>query len=71
MENAKPVSTHLANHFRLSTTQYPKTIEETEGMSMVPFASTVECLMYAIVYTRPDLAHVVSVVSKYMTNPER
>jgi hypothetical protein len=69
MENAKPVSTLLANHFRLSTSQCPKTIEETKDMSKVPYASAVGCLMYAMVYTRPDLAHAVSVVSKYMANP--
>jgi hypothetical protein len=69
MENAKPVSTHLENHFRLSTSQCPKTVEETEDMSKVPYASAVGCLMYAMVCTRPDLAHVVSVVSKYMANP--
>ena len=68
MENAKLVSTPLANHFRLSTSQCLKTIEETEDISKVPFASAVGCLMYAMVCTRPDLAHVVSVVSKYMAN---
>jgi hypothetical protein len=69
MENAKPVSTLLANHFRLSISQCPKTVEETEDMSKVSYASAVGCLMYAMVCTRPDLAHVVSVVSKYMANP--
>jgi hypothetical protein len=69
MENAKPVSTPLANHFRLSTSQCPKTVEETEDMSKVPYASSMGCLMYAMVCTRPDLAHAMSVVSKYMANP--
>jgi hypothetical protein len=69
MENAKPVSTPLANHFRLSTSQCPKTVEETEDMSKVPYASAVGCLMYAMVCTRLDLAHAMSVVSKYMANP--
>jgi hypothetical protein len=69
MENAKLVSTPLANHFRLSTSQCPKTVEETEDMSKVPYASAVGCLMYAMVCTKPDLAHAVSVVSKYMANP--
>jgi hypothetical protein len=69
MENAKPVSTPLANHFCLSTSQCPKTVEETEDMSKVPYASVVGCLMYAMVCTWPDLAHAVSVVSKYMANP--
>jgi hypothetical protein len=55
MENAKLVSTPLANHFRLSTSQCPKIVEETEDMSKVPYASAVGCLMYAMVCTRPDL----------------
>ena len=40
-------------------------------MSKVPYASVVGCLMYAMVCTRPDLAHVVSVVSKFLSNPGR
>jgi hypothetical protein len=54
MENAKPVSTPLANHFRLSTSQCQKTVEETEDMSKVIYASAVGCLVYAMVCTRPD-----------------
>jgi hypothetical protein len=38
-------------------------------MSKVSYASAVGCLMYAMVCTRLDLAHVVSVVSKCMANP--
>ena len=68
MENAKPVSTPLAHHFRLSTSQCPKTVEEIEDMSKVPYASAVGCLMYVMVCTRPNLAHVVSSISKYMAN---
>jgi hypothetical protein len=64
MENAKPVSTPLANHLCLSTSQCPKTVK-------VPHASVVGCLMYAIVCTRPDLAQAIGVVSKYMANPGR
>ena len=71
MANAKVVSTPLANHFKLSTRQCPSTKEEVEDMSKVPYASAVGCLMYAMVCTRPDLAHAVSVVSKYMANPGR
>ncbi|RVX00523.1 Retrovirus-related Pol polyprotein from transposon TNT 1-94 [Vitis vinifera] len=61
MNNAKPVSTHLANHFRLSTNQYPKIDDEVKDMSKVLYASAVGCLMYAMVCTRLDLACVVSV----------
>ena len=40
-------------------------------MSQVPYASAMGPLIYAIVYTRPDLAYTVSTVSRFMSNPER
>ena len=69
MFGAKSVSTPLASHFKLSASQCPKTEKEVEDMSKVPYASAVGCLMYAMVCTRPNLAHVVSTISKYMANP--
>jgi hypothetical protein len=38
-------------------------------MSRVPYSSVVGSLMYAMVCTRPDIAHAVGVVSRYMNNP--
>ena len=69
MQNAKPVSTPLASHFKLSKEVCPKTREEMAYMSKVPYASSIGSLMYAMVCTRPDIAHAVGVVSKYMNNP--
>ena len=37
-------------------------------MSRVPYASVVGSLMYAMVCTRPDIAHAVGVLSRYMSN---
>ncbi|KAL4304503.1 hypothetical protein GQ457_10G014750 [Hibiscus cannabinus] len=71
MSNAKPVSTPLANHFKLSSELCPKTDKECEEMAKVSYASVVGCLMYAMVCTRPDLAHVVGHVCKYMSKPGR
>jgi hypothetical protein len=71
MLDAKPVSTSLANHFRLSGNQCPKNTEEIEDITRVPYASAVGCLMYAMVCTRPDLAHAVSTISSYMANSGR
>eukprot|EP00253_Pinus_taeda_P005574 PITA_05574 len=45
----------------------PKTQEEEEDMSYVPYASDVGSLMYAMVCTRPDIAHAVGVLSKFMS----
>ena len=38
-------------------------------MALVPYASAVGSLMYVIICTRPDIAHAVGVVSRYMANP--
>ncbi|GKV52757.1 hypothetical protein SLEP1_g59325 [Rubroshorea leprosula] len=69
MSKAKPVGTPLAGHFKLSTEQCPTSKEEAEYMKNVPYASTVGSLMYAMVCTRPDIAHAVRVVSKFLSNP--
>nr|GEX42753.1 retrovirus-related Pol polyprotein from transposon TNT 1-94 [Tanacetum cinerariifolium] len=59
----------FAPHFKLSSHECPKSEEDKEDTSRVPYSSAVGSLMYAMVCTRPDLAHVVSVVSRYMHNP--
>ena len=38
-------------------------------MSHVPYSNAIESLMYVMVCTRPDLAYVVSIVSRFMHNP--
>ena len=61
MQNAKPTSTPLANHFKLSKKMCPRTQEEIEYTFKVPYTSTVGSLMYAMVCTRTDIAHAVGV----------
>ena len=69
MKNAKPVSTPLATHFKLSAALSPQTNEEIHDMPYIPYASAVGSLMYAMVCTRPEISHAMSVVSRYMANP--
>ncbi|KAG8472814.1 hypothetical protein CXB51_034622 [Gossypium anomalum] len=68
-KSAKPVSTPLAAHFRLSSAFSPQSDDEIEYMSHVPYSSAVGSLMYAMVCSRPDLSYAVSAVSRYMANP--
>jgi hypothetical protein len=69
MQNAKPISTPLANYFKLSKEMCPKTQEEIEYMSRVPYSSVVGSLMYAMMCTRTDITHAVGVVRMYMNHP--
>ena len=50
-KDTKSVSTPLAPHFKLSPIMFPKTVEEREYMTRVPYASAVGSLMYAMVCT--------------------
>lgn len=69
MHNAKPVSTLLAAHFKLSSTLCPKSDSDIEYMSRVPYSSAVGSLMYDMVCSRPNLSYALSIVSRYMANP--
>ena len=64
MTETKVVSTPLAKHFKLSMTQSPSTNEEKNEMLSIPYSSVVGSLMYAMICTRPDIAHVIGTVSK-------
>eukprot|EP00253_Pinus_taeda_P028555 PITA_28555 len=69
MQDSKPVKVPIPVGVRLSAEQCPKTQEEEEDMSRVPYASAVGSLMYAMVCTRPDIAHAVGVLSRFMSKP--
>ena len=68
MHDAKSVSTPIAPHFKLSSSHCPSNDEEFEYMSRVPYSTVVGSLMYAMVYSFPDLSSAMSVVSRYMAN---
>ncbi|WZZ37770.1 hypothetical protein YC2023_034029 [Brassica napus] len=69
MHKAKPVSTPLGGHFKLSSKQSPTSEKEKEEMKTTPYASAVGSLMYAMVCPRSDIAYAVGVVSRFLANP--
>ena len=66
MQNANPVTTPLAAHFRLSYALCPQSDEEVNYMSRVSYSSVVGFLMYAMVCSHPDLAYA---IIRYMEKP--
>ena len=68
MDKAKPINCPLAGHFKLSSSQCPTSDEEKNEMQKTPYASVVGSLMYAMVCTRPDIAHAVVVVSRFLSD---
>ena len=71
MENAKWAPTPHLMSTRLTDKDSPSTDKEKEPNGKIPYASVVGNIMYTMVVTRPDLAYVVGVVSRYMSNPRQ
>jgi hypothetical protein len=69
MRECKSVKVPIHVGVKLSIDQCPKTQEDEEDMSHVPYVSAIGSLIYAMVYTRPDITHAVGVLSKYMSKP--
>ena len=68
MNKENPVNVPLASHFKISSGLCPSSVEEKDYMSLIPYANTIGCLMYAMMCTIPDISHAVGVVSKYIIN---
>ena len=68
MSKAKAVCSPLVGHLRLSSKQCPTSEKDMMEIIKVLYASIVGSLMYAMVYTRPNIAHAVGVVSRFLTN---
>ena len=43
--------------------------EDREKMSVIPYASAIGSIMYAMLCTRPDVNLAVSLVGRYQSNP--
>ena len=71
MEEGKALSALLPSYVKLSLGDCSKLDVEKTEMVRVPYSSAVGSLTYAMICTRPDIAYVVGVVSRYMSNPSR
>jgi len=71
MSKCKLVTASLATHFKLSAKPCPTSTEEIDKIYHVPYSSVVGSLMYAMVYTKLDLAYTITMESRYIHNPNK
>ncbi|GKA05065.1 hypothetical protein Tco_0684185 [Tanacetum coccineum] len=69
MDNYKKRNLPLHHGIKISKDLCPKTNEELDRMSRVPYASTVGSIMYAMTCTRPDVSFALNMVSRHQQNP--
>ena len=68
IQNSKKGLLPFRHGVPLSDDQRPKTQEEENMMRQVSYASAVGSLIYAMLYTRPDICYSVGMVSRYQSN---
>ena len=69
MDQSKKGFLHVLQGVRLSSAQCPTTAKDIEEMSVIPYASAIGSIMYAMLCTRPDVNLAVSLVARYQSNP--
>ncbi|GJX28460.1 putative RNA-directed DNA polymerase [Tanacetum coccineum] len=69
MENSKKGNLPLHHGIKISSDLCPKTDDELDKMSRVPYASAIGSIMYAMTCTRPDVSFALSMVSRHQQNP--
>lgn len=69
MTQGNPAPTPEQTGIKLSKSHCPSSEDDKQYMRSVPYRSAVGSLLYAAIGTRPDIAHAVNEVSKYMSDP--
>ncbi|KAJ9561345.1 hypothetical protein OSB04_006505 [Centaurea solstitialis] len=69
MDESKKGFIPMQHGIVLSKTQCPISSQDQDKMKLVPYASAIGSIMYAMLCTRPDVAYSVSVTSRYQQNP--
>jgi hypothetical protein len=67
MQECKPIKVLILVGVTLFVYRCPKTHEEEEDMSHVPYVIAIDSLVYAMVCNRPNISHAVEVLSRYMS----
>ena len=69
METCKAGEVPVLKGDKLGKSQCPSNDFERKSMENIPYANAVGSLMYAQVCTRPDIAFIVGVLGRYLSNP--
>ena len=65
MDESKKGYLSMSQGIHFSKKISPKTLEEREKIAMISYASVVESIMYAMLYSRPNVAYTLGIVSRF------
>ena len=58
----------MGHGIQLSKKMSPKTPEERNRVSSIPYSSTIGSIMYAMLCTRPDVIYALGIVSRFQAD---
>ena len=68
IHDCKPMDGSVERNLSLSLDMCPKLIEEKKQMSIVPYSSAIQSLMYAMLCTPPYICYAVGLVRRFQSN---
>ena len=68
IQTCKAGDVHVMKGDKLNNEQCPKNDLEKDAMKTIPYASAIGSLMYAQVCTKPNIAFIVNVLGRYLSN---
>ena len=69
MKGSKRDCLPMGHGIQLSKKMSPRTLEERNRMDSIPYTSTVESIIYAMLCTKLDVAYALGIVSRFQANP--
>ena len=69
MKNFKRGLIPMRHGISLSRSMSPKTLEERANINRISYTSAIRSIMYAMLYTRLNIVHALSVMSRYQVDP--
>nr|BDI54541.1 retrotransposon protein, putative, Ty1-copia subclass [Triticum aestivum] len=69
MDQSKKGFLPVLQGVRLSTAQCPTTAKDKQEMSVIPYASAIGSITYAMLCTKPDVNLAISLIGRYQSNP--
>ena len=69
MDQTKKGFLPMLQDIKLSKTKSPTMPEERERMKVVPYASAIGSIVYAMLCTTPDVCLAISLVGRYQSDP--
>ena len=69
MDQSKRGFIPMTHGITLSKSLCPRTQDERTHMSLIPYVSVIESIMYSMICTKPDVSYGLSVTSRYQSDP--